>query len=155
MITFNGFIISRLRKSKKRIAPISRRNQMQIILKQAQASSNVERRDSKFVRATVTMDFLFLAFFTPVGVVLTIESVDLLNKAISSVPTSSVLLDLFGHVAQLIAILYHAMGVFIFWTFNQHFRDEVIYIIFVKKSIWKKTNYTNNSTKLQKTNERL
>lgn len=89
-------------------------------------------KEYKFTIATITMDLIFLCFYVPVSVNLTLNIVDTFTR-IFNTPLAIAQYRFYSNVSQLIAFTYHSIIIFIFYAFNQFFRAELISILRLNK----------------------
>lgn len=124
VITFclNMIVISRLKKSKNTV-----RGATQII--NGKQPGKITNKEYKFKMATITIDFTFLVFYTPLAVNLTFNIVDL-DDSISNDPfLNAVINNLFSNLSTLLAFSYSIALVFMFFIFNRYFREELAIIL--------------------------
>lgn len=119
MVTFNAIVLSRLRKSKRKV-------QNALAVNHQQSNKPMSNKEYRFTIATIVIDFTFLVFYTPMAVNLSFGIVDIVNSAIWSDPLSDVIVhNLFSTIAQLLAFAYSVAMIFFFIIFNRLFRHEL------------------------------
>ena len=150
MLGFNGMVISRLKKSKIKAGAIVTSNQHR-----GSASTQLTRKQYKFIQATLLMDLIFLLMHLPVGAWLTMTIVDQYTKSLSSNSLTNTIAMFYANVAQLIAFSYSMAGIFMFITFNRNFRDEIIDLLWLRRFIGQRAENStviNNSLNAPRTN---
>jgi hypothetical protein len=130
MAFFNGLVISRLKKSKIKVG-ISITNQPSG--HKGASSTQLTRKEYKFIQATLLMDLIFLLMHIPVGSWLTMSIVDQYTKSLSSIPLTNAIYSFYANIAQLLAFSYSMAGIFMFTTFNRNFRDELIDLLRLRR----------------------
>jgi hypothetical protein len=111
------------------------------------------KKEYRFALITLSMDVSFLVFYLPIAVNLTLIALDEALSIINT-PLSDAVFSLYGNIAQLIAISYHALFFFFNIIFNKLFRRELVFML-CYKCYFKQHQQTiqaqiqnNNSTRL-------
>lgn len=129
MATFNGLVISRLKQSRKRVGIITSRQTTGM----ATTKTQLTGKEIKFIKATLMMDFIFLAMHTPVASWLAMSLVDNFTNWLSVDDLTNAIGQFYSNIAQLIAFSYSTMTIFIFVAFNSNFRQELIDLLRLRR----------------------
>lgn len=132
MLTLNLIVIQRLRRSKAKvgvtIAMISIGPKPQ-----NSSGSQLTSRELRFTVSTLTIDFVFLFFYLPLGIAYAIVIYNLFDDSIKSNMIDNAIFNIFSSISQLLAMSHTSVTIFIFVIFNRYFRAELIRIFRVYK----------------------
>lgn len=111
-------VFNRLRQSKRRVAVTQ--------LGQRKQSHQISNKEYSFIVSTIIIDLMFVLFYTPVAVYITIAVV---NVYITWDQLTTTAINVFYSVALLLAFYYSVWLIFIFFVLNRYFRNEAIAIL--------------------------
>ena len=111
-------VFNRLRQSKRRVAVTQ--------LGQRKQSHQISNKEYSFIVSTIIIDLMFVLFYTPVAVYITIAVV---NVYITWDQLTTTAINVFYSVALLLAFYYSVWLIFIFFILNRYFRNEAIAIL--------------------------
>ena len=127
MAFFNGLVISRLKKSKIKFR--------MVFTNRANSTRRQMRKEYKFIKATLLMDFIFLLMHMPSAIAWLTMSViyQLTDNSLPSNPLTNAIFRFYLNIAQLIAFSYSMAGIFMFTKFNRNFREELIDLLKLRR----------------------
>lgn len=122
MVVLDIFVLIRLRKSKQKVGAIVVNGH-----NQSKQKGQMTLKEYKFFKSTITIDFIFLAFYLPVGISFAINVVNLFYTS-SNLSTNGTLessiLTFYSNVSQLFNYSYIIVVVLVSLSFNHLFRKE-------------------------------
>jgi hypothetical protein len=135
MLTMNLLVIWRLKSSKVRAGVA---NTLQVT-GNSRASRQLSNKEFKFTVSTLIIDFVFLFFYLPIGIVFIIATYNLFGTSITSDPVSNAIYNFISNITQMLALSHTSALFVIFVIFNQYFRNELI-ILFRLNRVFPSTN---------------
>ena len=123
MLTMNLLVIFRLKNSKVRAGAANATLQA---TGNSRASRQLSNKEFKFTVSTLIIDFVFLFFYLPIGIVFIIATYNLFGTSITSDPVSNAIYNFISNITQMLALSHTSALFAIFVIFNQYFRNELI-----------------------------
>ena len=152
MLTLNLVVIYRLRRSKTKVGVattammnIGPKPQSSQVIRSA--AGQLTSKELRFTVSTLTIDFVFLFFYLPLGIAYAIVIYNLFDDSIKSSMFDNAIFNLFSSISQLLAMSHTSVTIFIFVIFNRYFRAELIrvfrvYVVFPNLQPMRSTNMT-------------
>lgn len=123
MLTMNLLVIWRLKSSKVRAGLANATLQ---VTGNSRTSRQLSNKELKFTVSTLIIDFVFLFFYLPIGIVFIIGTYNLFGTSITSDPVSNAIYNFISNITQMLALSHTSALFVIFVIFNQYFRNELI-----------------------------
>lgn len=131
MLALNLLVIWKLKKSKVRVGVARLASQSQ----NQQNARQFSNKEFRFMVSTLIIDFVFLIFYLPITIALSILIYNLFCTSLTSNPLANAIYNLFLSIAQMIALGHTSALFFVFLILNRTFRAELIVLMRFDKLI--------------------
>lgn len=125
MLALNLLVIRELKKSKVRVG----------VAQIASQNNQLSNREFRFMVCTIIIDFVFLIFYLPITIALSILVYNLFSTSLTSNPVANAIYNLFLSIAQMLALGHSSALFFVFLIVNRTFRAELIVLMRLDKPI--------------------
>ena len=161
MVILNFLVARNLKKSKSRVGQIANVTQIASqLLQNNQNGRQISNRQFRFMVSTLIVDFMYLIFYLPIAVSLTVRTYDMFSNSLTSDPVANGMFSIYSSLAQMFALGHSSVLFFLFLIFNRIFRAELIILLRLDKILptlkpgstvfFSKVNIINNNTTLKK-----
>ena len=140
MLSLNAFVLMRLRRSRNRVITVSFHSSEV----QRRLNGQLTKREIRFIVSTITIDFTFFLFYTPLAAFFGISIGNLFNSSLWA-PLTSTFINLFSNVSQLLAFGHSVALIFIFAACNRYFRLELANLLGFSRFLRDQTSATAGS----------
>ena len=131
MLALNLLVIRKLKQSKVRVGIAQIASQIQ----NQQNARQFSNREFRFMVSTLIIDSVFLIFYLPITIALSILVYNLFSTSLTSNPVANAIYNLFLSIAQMLALGHTSALFFVFLILNRTFRAELIILMRFDKLI--------------------
>ena len=130
MVILNLLVVRNLKKSKSRVGAA---NVAQIASQNNQNGRQISNRQFRFMVSTLIVDFMYLIFYLPIAVSLTVTTNNMFSNSLTSDPVANEMYNIYSSLAQMFALGHSSVLFFLFLIFNRIFRVELIILLRLDK----------------------